>query len=148
MHDFVACRRSNELCWYAEENDGRIQICVAGWRVPLPPPQQIQVIVHKNGEQREEGEPAGARQRPESTPLNRKRENLRVKLCRRPNGGDRLRFDPEGPPSRWPVGSLYLPKALLGDGREKEIWLWIEWMDLPIAEPATARVPRAAGAAI
>ena len=147
MYEFVAYRSSNELCWNAEEKGGALQVCVAGWRVPMPPPRRIRVVVDESGEHsavdRTHGDGKGARDmRP-----GQKRESIVVRMCRRPHGGDKVRFDPEGPSSDWPTGSLFVPKGMLGRDRAREIWVTVEWMDLPATAEAVGTAMEAVGAA-
>ena len=140
MYDLVAYRKSNELCWYTEEKGEHLQLCVAGWRVPLPPPSRIRVVLLDRSEASGQKGAAAAQPEPASISPADKREDISVQLRRQPNGREAVRFDPVGPASQWPIGSLYLPKLLFGAKVPTTIWLTVEWMDLPVAEPVLEAV--------
>lgn len=119
MHQFIAKRVTGTLCWSAGENGNEVNVYISSKQVPRPLPPEIQVSLYENSEKREDI--ANSDIVSETSP------GIALHLKRKALGRHIVRFDPEGNPSSWPVGSLLLPTDILDNKRINSLELQINW---------------------
>jgi hypothetical protein len=111
MHQFIAKRNPGTLCWTTGENGEEIQIYISSKQVPKPMPAEIEVCICEDGENIEN----------DATP------GINLHLRRKAAGRHFIRFDPDGNPSSWPIGSLLLPQGILENSKSSALDLQINW---------------------
>jgi hypothetical protein len=124
MYELLAERWPSTLCWAVRGEGEEILIYIPSWRVPQPIPRRIRVRIYENGEGKLHGPPAAEEV---AEPELDKRQAIVVRLLRKCTENDRVRFEPKGNPSSWPVGSLALPVGILRDKRIRDLSLAIDW---------------------
>ncbi len=82
-------------------------------------PTEIRVSLYENGEKREDIANSAA--------VSDAMPGIALHLKRKALGRHIARFDPDGKPSSWPVGSLLLPADILDNKKISSLELQINW---------------------
>jgi len=110
----------NKLRWWADVEGVSFKLYIPKWRVPVPWPVRLEVVVDE-----EAAMPAAARPpRPGSAELERP---IIATLQRVREHTETVRYRPIGDPESWEIGEPYVPYAILPAPPPERLRLEVRW---------------------